>query len=475
MSQSVSTDTDLSAVAESRERMSDSEAIMWTVEKDPALRSDFCNLSILSHAPDPKRLRDKIEDAIAAIPRLGKRVVSAPLRLAPPEWVDERDLDLDYHVRHVSLPEPGDERALLDMCSFLAETPFDRSRPLWEFTLIDGLANGNVAMLQKLHHTITDGVGGLKLSLALVDFEADPKATAHRAPTVVTDLDSSRSPLDIARDAIQDTANKQIAFAKETLGGIARIAAHPTVVPGFVGDATEIAKSIRRQVVVTEAAHSDVMNVHSLRRHFELLEVDLTPLRDVAHKLGGSLNDIFVTAIAGALGKYHEARGSEVRDLRMAMPVNTRERGDKAANRFAPARVVVPISPADPEERFQMTATVLASVKAERAFGSLERLAGLANALPTSVLVGLTRSQTRTIDFATSNLRGSPVPLYLAGAEIVANFPLGPRTGGALNVTMMTYKDRCHLGFNIDPAAIIAPGEFMDDVRSCFAELAQLG
>jgi hypothetical protein len=119
-------------------RMSDSEAIMWAVEKDPALRSDFCNLTILDSAPDPERLRVKVADAIAGIPRLGQRVVSAPLRIVPPQWVDDPDLDIHYHVRRLAAPEPGGLRELLDLCAQVAESPFDRSRPLWEFTVIDG-------------------------------------------------------------------------------------------------------------------------------------------------------------------------------------------------------------------------------------------------------------------------------------------------------------------------------------------------
>src|SRR3974390_2341527 len=116
--------------------MSDTEAVMWAVEKDPALRSDFCNLTFLEHAPSRKRLQAKLATALEVMPRLGQRVVSAPLRIVPPEWVDDPALDLDYHVRTVGVPEPGDQRALLDLVASMADAPFDRSRPLWEFTII---------------------------------------------------------------------------------------------------------------------------------------------------------------------------------------------------------------------------------------------------------------------------------------------------------------------------------------------------
>ncbi len=457
-----------------RVRMSDAEAIMWAVEKDPALRSDFCNLTVLGAAPDAARLRAKVRVAIDTIERLGQRVVSAPLRLAPPEWVDDPSLDLDYHVRRVSVSakrgNAPTDRELLDLCAQLAETPFDRGRPLWEFTVIDGLADGRVAMLQKVHHTITDGVGGLKLSLALVDFEADSQVP-ERPERARSATAPNNSPIQVTRDALVDATNRGIDTARATVGAAARLATHPFDLPGAIGDAARVAGSVRRQVLVTDAAHSDVMTMRSLRRHFEWLDLALDDVRSTASALGGSVNDVFVTAVAGALGDYHEARGSKVDDLRMAMPVSTRERGDAGANRFAPMRIVVPIRPADPRARFAATSEALRTAKAERALDTIDRLAGLVSGLPTSILVNFTRSQTRTIDFATSNLRGSPVELFLAGAPILGNYAFGPRTGCAVNVTMMSYLGRVQLGVNLDPAAIDSPSDFMAALERSFAAL----
>src|SRR5262249_58969816 len=114
--------------------------------------------------------------AVDAIPRLGDRVVSPPLRLAPPEWVPDYDLDLDYRLRTVAVPAPGGMRQLLDLAAAVAATPLDRSRALWEFTVVGGLEGGRAAFLQKVHHTITDGVGGVELSLSLLYFGGDPPA-----------------------------------------------------------------------------------------------------------------------------------------------------------------------------------------------------------------------------------------------------------------------------------------------------------
>src|SRR5579871_3318495 len=127
--------------------MSDTEAIMWAVEKDPALRSDFCNLTLLDERPTDERLRATLARALEAIPRLRQRVIGTPLRLVPPAFEDDPTFDAESHVRVVGAPPPGDLRAVLDVCGTLAEQPLDRARPLWEFTLIDGLADGHAALL----------------------------------------------------------------------------------------------------------------------------------------------------------------------------------------------------------------------------------------------------------------------------------------------------------------------------------------
>ena len=360
-----------------------------------------------------------------------------------------------------------------------AEQPLDRARPLWEFTIIDGLTGGRAALLQKIHHTITDGVGGLKLSLALVDFERDPEPKPLVYDSHASDADAPdapATPLTAARDAVVDAGRRGIDAVRHTIGTAGHIVTHPGEVPGRATDTARLLSSIQRQALVTDAARSDVTTGRSLRRHFEVYATPFEPMRIAATKLGGSLNDAFVTGLASALGRYHERAGSPVDELRLAMPISTRRRGDGATNRFVPARVLVPIQPAhDLPALFAVVHERLHAAKHETALGAADGLAALVSGLPTSLLVSMTRSQTRTIDFAASNLRGSPVPLYLAGSRILANYPMGPRTGCALNVTMMSYCDELHLGLNVDPAAIVAVESFMDDVRDAFDALCAFG
>src|SRR4051812_40040198 len=197
--------------------MSPSEAVMWTVEKDPALRSDFCNVTILDSLPSEDRLRATVERAIVAIPRLVDRVVSPPLRIAAPEWRADPTFEVDYHIRRIAIPEPGSMRDFLDVAQITTAPPLDRSRPLWEFTLVEGLEGGRAALLQRLHHTITDGVGGMRLSLSLVDLEREPGPTIEDAVRDVAgvvaqdrrddhsdDPVDRDSPLDVIREAVGD-------------------------------------------------------------------------------------------------------------------------------------------------------------------------------------------------------------------------------------------------------------------------------
>jgi WS/DGAT/MGAT family acyltransferase len=453
--------------------MSPSEAIMWAVEKDPALRSDFCNLTLLDHRPTDERLRQTLARGVAAIPRLRQRVIGAPFRIVPPEFAEDPTLDVEAHVRVVGVPSPGGIRELLELCGSIAEQPLDRARPLWEFTLIEGLANGGAALLQKVHHTISDGEGALRLSLALVDFEADPPpADAQFSDFPSTDARYD-SPADVTRQAVADATARNLELARNAIAAAGRVVTRPAELPQRGRDAAELVSSLHRQLLVTDPAHSDVMSRRSLRRYLAIREIPLVRLRDAASKYGGTINDAYITVMASALGRYHERFGSTVDELRLAMPVSIRAKGDQGSNRFVPARVVVPIQPArDFGSLFAAIHDRLSSTRGEVALSAADGIATFASILPTSVLVAMTRSQARTIDFAASNLRGSPVPLYLAGARILANHPFGPRTGSPLNVTMISYEDELHFGLNIDPAGIVDPQGFLADLDDAFEAAA---
>ena len=459
--------------------MSDTEAIMWSVEKDPALRSDFCNLTILEHAPDEARVQHTLARAVAAIPRLRQRVVSAPLRIVPPAFADDPTLDLNAHVRRIALP-PGDDtdRALLDLCGSLAEQPLDRARPLWEFTLIEGLADGRVALLQKVHHTITDGVGGLRLSLAFVDFEpgeaSEPIPTTVTGPIDASDRDHGTS-LQASRTAVADATARGVGVARRVVGETTHVLTHPTELPRLAVGTARLARSLQRQVLNTDAgalrrderpiAHPSLRDVHDLApgRAGDRTQARRERQRRVRDRLGR--RDGSIPRPPRELGRRVTPRDAD----QYAQP--RRRRGQPVRARA----VLIPIQPDDdPPTLFARVRDQLTAARNESAIGAAEGLAVLLTPLPTAFLVGMTRAQARTTDFAATNLRGSPVPLYIAGARVLASYPFGPRTNTALNATLLSYGDELNLGLNIDPAAVTDIHAFMADIAYAFEELLAL-
>ena len=460
-------------------RMSDVEALMWTIEKDPALTSSFANVTILDRPPDVERLRRRLEEATAAVPRLHQRVAPALGRLAPPEWQDDPDFDIGYHVRHLALPAPGTERQLFDLASLLAQAPFDRTRPLWEFTIVDGVDGGRAALFQKLHHTITDGEGGVRMSVQFLDLDREgsgaARAPAHPAEPAAPEPPGPANLFGTAFETVAHNLRRQLGIARRAAEEAAGFVTHPERLAGASTEIVETVRSLARQVAVTDRARSPLWTTRSLRRRFEVLQVPLDDAKRAAKTLGGSVNDVFVTGAAGAAGAYHRAKGADVDELRISMPVSTRSRGEVGGNAFAPSRVLVPVGIEDPVARFAAVRDRLAVTKRERALGLASALAGVMNVLPTSVLVRFARQQVETVDFATSNVRGAPFDLYVAGARIEANYPMGPLAGTAFNITLLSYRGSLDMGLNIDAAAIDDPELLRTCMEEAFADLLEAG
>lgn len=454
-------------------RMSDIEALMWNVEKDPYLSSVFGSVTIFDAPVDVDRLRRRMQRAVLLVPRLRQRVVSALGRLAPPEWQDDPDFDLDFHLRRIALPAPGSERQLFDLAALIVQDPFDRTRPLWEFVVVDGLQGGRSALVQKMHHAITDGEGGIRMSVQFIDLERDAAE-----PSAVTELPPlgppSRTLWSTAAETLAHNLRRQAGVAKRAVESVAVAATHPTRVAGFGAEVGETVRSLTRQVAVTGERRSTLWTDRSLRRYFTVLQVSLDQAKRAAKALGGTINDIFVTGAAGGAGAYHRLMGAEVEELRMAMPVSTRTDRTAGGNAFAPSRVVVPVSE-DPVARFEEIRARLSVTKGERALALAGVLAGVINVLPTSMLVRFARAQAETVDFTTSNVRAAPFDLYIAGARIEANYPMGPLAGTAWNLTTMSYRGSLDMGLHADPVAVGDPELLRRCLEDSFAELLALG
>lgn len=449
--------------------MSDAEALMWNLEKDPGLRSTFLGVTFLDRPPAFDAFRRRMAGAVAQLPRLRQKVSPAPGRLAPPAWVDDASFDLDFHVRRLALPPPGTERQLLDLAAVELQDPFDRARPLWRYTVVEGLSGERAALLAKMHHTITDGVGGLRLSAMFLDLEREAPEPAYVEPSGGSGPGPAGSGLPAA---LAHGLRRQAGIGRRAAAAAGGALVNPGQLAALAAEGPEVVRSLLRQVVVTDRARSPLWaGRRSLRRRFETLSVDLEALKSVSNALGGTINDGFVCAVAGGAGAYHRAQGSEAGELRMSMPVSTRSEESSAGNAFSPTRVLVPAGTADPLERFEVTRQRLKVTRGERAAALTGAFAGMINALPTSMVVNLARQQVETIDFATSNLRGAPWDLFLAGAELLATHPMGPTAGTAFNATVLSYRGSLDVGINIDTAAVDDPALLRDCIAGSFEEL----
>jgi diacylglycerol O-acyltransferase len=444
-------------------RMSDHEAVMWALEDDPVLRSSFANVTITDQRLDVDRLRARMSTAVQRIPRLRQRVVEPP-GYGSPRWDEDPLFDLDFHIRHISLPAPGTERQLLDLAALVSTDPFDRARPLWQFIVVDGLADGRGAFIQKLHHTIADGEAGVRLSAQFLDLERDAVESMFGDPGDddeeeeqrgggFSPVDALRRPFDLARRAMVETVVTVV---------------NPLGTPARAGEAIEAGRSVLRQVAVTDPACSPLWADRSLRRRLEILSLPLDRVKEAAERLGGKVNDLFVAGAVGAAGAYHRARGVDIEYLRMAMPISTRKAGDDGSNAFTPTRMLMPAGIVDPIERFKAVRATIAGVRSEPGLAIAPSLAGLLHNLPAPVLLKAARHQVGTVDFTTSNVRGAPFELYVAGARILGNHPLGPMAGTAFNLTTMSMSGRLDMGLLIDLAAVGDPALLRDSLVASF-------
>ena len=456
-------------------RMSDSDALMWTIEKDPMLRSTIVAVAALDRAPDHQVLTDRLERASRLVPRLRQRVVGNPFSLAPPRWEVDPHFDLHYHVRWLRTPAGGDLDQALSLVEPIAMQGFDRARPLWEFYVVEGLADDGAVVALKLHHAITDGVGAVKIGMVLFDLEREPSQTLEmpEAPPVRVLHLRERT-----LDALDHERRRQLGIAKRTPATLApaarRIVSDPA---GALRSARETASSAARMLAPSPTPLSPVMRGRSLSVQFDTISLPLEDAKAAAKVAQGKLNDAFVAAVLSGMRQYHEHHGSPVDELRMTMPINIRnsETEDLAGNAFAPARFLVPLDIRDPVERMARVRDLVSQQRAEPSLALLEPLAMFVYRLPTSASTAVFQTMLKGIDFITSNVPGIPIPLFLAGAAVRSQFAFGPMSGAAANLTLLSYQDQIHIGVNTDPAAIPDRDVFLACLRDGFDEVLKVG
>jgi diacylglycerol O-acyltransferase / wax synthase len=450
------------------EFMRNTDAFTWAMESDPRLRSTVVSVVLLERSPDWDAVRERFDLLSRKLPMVRQRVAASPPP-APPRWEYDRDFDLNYHMRRAAVRAPGTLDDVLELARLAEMQDFDRARPLWETTFVDGLENGGAAMVCKFHHALTDGIGGVQIAMNLFNLSEE----LYEHEPLPPEPEVSRPPL---LSGYRDTWRYDTGLLGGAVTGAVKWA--PRLVydsvrrpVGTMRSAAATAASVYRTVRPIRRTGSPLITDRGLIRRLGVHQVPMPPLREAAHRCGGALNDAFVAGVAGGLRRYHQKHGVAVGDLHLTMPISLRTRADEiGGNRVTLMRFDVPVGEADPAARIRAIHQRTGAVRDERSLPYTQLIAGVLNLVPRWYI----GSVLRHVDFLASDVPGVPVPVFLGGAPVRAQFAFGPTIGSSVNVTLLTYVDTCALGINVDTAAIPDYDVFHDAIVASFDELLVL-
>lgn len=417
---------------------------------------------------DARRL---VDSRLHLIPRFRKRLMDVPLAQGRPIWVDDERFDISYHVRLTALPAPGSREQLLTLCARIQAQLLDRSRPLWELWFVEGLAGGHVALMQKTHHAMVDGVSGVDVATVLLDFTPEP--TVLDPPSWVP----AAAP-DPAR-LLSDSLWERFTQPAEMLRSARAAARGPR---RAVGQATKMIRSMSSMVDRNMVAPKSSLNATVGRnRQLAILRVPLDDVKAVRASLGGTVNDVVLAGVAGGLRRLLESRGEDVDGLtlRVMCPVSVRDESEhmKLGNRVSGMFVSLPIGEPDPIARFEAIQETTADLKEkEQAVGAAFLVDLSQYAAPT--LLGLAARAVHHQPFfnlIVTNIPGPQTPLYCMGARMLEAYPIVPLTGNlSVVVGILSYCGEMHFGLFADPEACDDLPVFAGALEDAFSELSKL-
>ncbi|AOW92648.1 diacylglycerol O-acyltransferase [Rhodococcus sp. WMMA185] len=451
--------------------MTQPDFMSWRMEEDPILRSTIVAVALLDCSPDQTRFVDMMRRAVDLVPIFRRRVVTDPIGTVPPWWADDQDFDLSWHLRRFTVPEPRSWDVVLDFARTAQMAAFDKSRPLWEFTVLDGLDDNRSALVMKVHHSLTDGVGGMQITREIVDLtrEGTPRkdATEHGANPENRDFSSSGPPSRLAwyRDIVGDLARTTPTTLVRSGGRFLRAPR------SAIRDTVAVAGSAMRFTRPIVSTLSPVMTNRSTRRRCAVLDVPVEALAQAAAAADGTINDAFLAAVLLGMAHYHRFHGAEVPNLRMTLPISLRTETDPVGgNRITLARMVLPTDAGGPAELIRRVHTTVETWRNEPAVPLSPMIAGVLNLLPASILGNMLEH----VDLVASDVVGSPVPLFVAGAKILRYYAFSPTLGSALNVTLMSYTTQGCVGINADADAVPDLASLTASVAEGFREVLEL-
>ncbi len=431
------------------ERLSGLDASFLYLET-PAQMMHVCGIVVLDPETIPggynfNAFKAELHARVSAIPSFRRKLRTVPMKLDHPVWVNDDDFDIDRHVHRMALPAPGDEEELTQIAGHLAGIPLDRTRPLWEMYVIEGLSNGKVAVFSKMHHASVDGVSGSSMLSVLCSLEPDGGSLA---PVDPDDLGRSPSELELAGRGLLSMARKPLDVAR-------LLAPSAQLVTRTVGRARE-GTAMAAPLTAPRTSFNGTITGH---RSVALADMSLDDIKAIKNATGTTVNDVVLAVAGGALRSYLLER-DELPDssLLATVPVSVREMSSKegGSNKVSALFTKLGTDEADPIKRLRVMSgsnknakehhkAIDADTLQEWAEFAAPRTFGLA----VRVYSGLRLAEKHPVvhNLVISNVPGPPVPLYFMGAKIDALYPLGPVFHGAgLNITVMSNNGSVHVG-----------------------------
>lgn len=428
-------------------RLNPTDATLWEIQRDPELRTTIVALALLDRVPSAEDLTTAVAGAVDAIPRLRQRVVEGPLGLGRPHWAPS-DPDLSFHLRREQLGSSDGLRAVLDTCGVLAAEGFDPARPLWEMVLIEGWDERRSALVLKVSHTLTDGLGGVGLLEALgaehdkSTGTSDDRAGGHSLLGAIGQLVALQARV---ASAAVNTGLHPLRSMRQTFDGAA---------------------SAARLVKPSGPPLSSLVSGRGIARWTGISELPIERLRASAHRGGGTINDAFITIGLRALADYHRSFGADDHIFRTTMPISFRAASDPSGgNQWTPARLVLRADlDAHPYADMSRHQSRLQAARDEPSVGFSQTMAAALHELPSRLTVGIVAGMAKGSDLVMTNVPGLSQSLEIAGASVERLYPFAPATGTAVNIGLMSHLDRACVGFTVDTEAVTDP----DRLVACF-------
>jgi WS/DGAT/MGAT family acyltransferase len=459
-----------SAVA-NRDRLTGLDSSFLHLERDSAHMHVAGCAIFTGTPPSHEELAAAIQSRLHLVPRYRQRLAFVPFAQGRPVWVDDPHFNVDYHVRHTALPEPGSEDQLMRMTGRVFSQALDRSRPLWEVWLVEGLSGNRFALLSKTHHALVDGISGVDIMTVLFDASPEPM------PVASSDHEWVPRPLPSRAQLLADALLERATVPAEMVRGLRAAVRGPRAV------AEQVARSLGAvgELAVTglRPAPSTLFNVPiGPHRRFTWVRGDLNQFKAVKNALPGTVNDVVLTVVAGALGRYMRAHGEDTEGvvLRAMVPVSVRADVERGAlgNRVAAMWAPLPVGVEDPVRRLHTISGAMQELKRSGQAVGAQVLTQLSGFAPPTIMSQAARLQARQrlFNLVVTNVPGPQFPLYLLGRELEAIFPMVPLAKNtALGIAIMSYNGQLNFGLSGDYDALADIQVLADELRAASDEI----